>query len=136
MSFKKITIIYDKECPVCDKYCQIIRIKDCFGKVEIINARENIDYINKITNKKFDINKGMIVLLNNQLYFGFEAIHVLALISSRSGVINKLNYIIFSSKFLSKLLYPVLRFSRYLLLFIMGKKAINNINLNKKDNKI
>jgi hypothetical protein len=50
------------------------------------------------------------------------------LISSRSGVFNHINFWVFKSKTISKWTYPILRFFRNLLLKILGKTKINNLN--------
>ncbi|GHG71516.1 hypothetical protein GCM10010919_22890 [Alishewanella longhuensis] len=86
----------------------------------------------EITSKGLDIDQGMVLKMGRQLYYGADAVHALALISSRSGVINRLNYQIFKSKNVSVLLYPILRAIRILLLKVLRKTKINNLNI--KDN--
>ena len=31
MDRKEILLVYDKECPVCDNYCRLVRIKEAVG---------------------------------------------------------------------------------------------------------
>jgi hypothetical protein len=71
--------------------------------------------------------------MGGQLYYGADAIHTLALIGSRSGILNRLNYWLFKSKVISVALYPLLKASRNLLLKVLKKTKINN--LKKKSNK-
>ena len=86
-----------------------------------------------ITAQGFDIDQGMLLKLDKQLYYGADAIHILALISSRSGVFNRFNYWLFKSKDISHLLYPVLRFFRNLLLKILNKTKVNNLGVDGND---
>ena len=125
----KIFIIYDKECPACNKFCQIVRIRESVGDLVLINARDKNNIMNDITERGLDINQGMILKMDEQLYYGSDAIHALALLSSRSVIFNRFNYWLFKSKTLSRLLYPVLRFFRNLLLKLLNKTKINNLGI-------
>ncbi|MDH3693043.1 MAG: DUF393 domain-containing protein, partial [Gammaproteobacteria bacterium] len=96
-----ILLIYDKECPACDNYCQFVRIRDSVGTLKQIDATESSAVMDEITAMGLDIDQGMVLKMSDQLYYGADAIHVLALISSRSGFFNRLNYWMFRSKYLS-----------------------------------
>ena len=128
MTREEIFLIYDKECPACNNYCQVVRIRKSVGDLKIIDAREKSEVMDEITRKGLDIDQGMVLMMGGQMYYGADAIHALALISSRSGVFNRLNYWMFKSKTVSRVLYPILRFFRNLLLKILGKTKINNLN--------
>jgi len=104
-----------------------VKVRETVGELEIINARENSEVMEEITALGLDIDQGMVLKMDGQLYYGSDAIHTLSLISSRSGVFNRVNYWLFKSKILSKLLYPVLRFFRNILLRVLGKPKINNL---------
>ena len=132
MTDKQILLIYDKECPVCHFYCQIVRIRQSVGQLVLIDARENPAVLQEISAIGLDIDQGMVLKMDGQLYYGADAIHLLALLSGRSGVFNRLNYWLFSSKRVAAILYPILRSCRNLLLKILGKTKINN--LKQEDN--
>ena len=133
MSDEEILLVYDKECPACDNYCQVIRIRETVGRLKIVNARDNSDVMQEITAKGLDIDQGMVLKMGDQLFYGADAIHALALISSKSGLLNRLNYWMFKSKRVSALLYPILRACRNLLLKVLGKTKINNLNYDKNE---
>lgn len=123
----EVLLVYDKQCPACDAYCRLVRIRDTVGDLRIVNARERSEVMDEITAHGFDIDQGMVLKMGGRLYYGADAIHALALISSRSGFFNRLNYRMFSSAGGAALLYPVLRFFRNLLLKILGRTKINNL---------
>lgn len=129
MGKEEILLVYDKECPVCDSYCQAIRISESVGELKIVNARENSAVMKEITEQDLDIDQGMVLKMGGELYYGSNAIHALALISNHSGIFNRLNYWVFKSKALAHILYPVLRFFRNLLLKVLGKSKINNLRI-------
>lgn len=134
MSREEILLVYDRECPACNAYCQIVQIRKSVGELKIVDARENSDVLKEITAQGMDIDQGMVLKMGDQLYYGSDAINALALIGSRSGIFNRLNYWIFKSKTLSKILYPVLRSCRNLLLKILGKSKINNLGIENNQN--
>ena len=133
MSGGEILLVYDKECPVCDNYCRSVRVRDSVGKLKLIDARESSEVMGEITSAGLDIDQGMVLKMGDVLYYGADAIHTLALIGSPSGVFNRLNYWIFRSRALSRNLYPVLRFFRNLLLKVLRKTKINNLQQEDND---
>lgn len=133
MTANEILLIYDKECPACDYYCNLVRVRESVGELKIVNARESSDVMNEITAMELDIDQGMVLKLDGQIYYGPDAIHVLSLIGTRSGFFNRLNYWLFRSKILSKILYPVLKACRNLLLKILGVTKINNLRVSGND---
>ena len=133
MDCEEILLVYDKECPACDNYCRMVRIKESVGKLKIVNARGSSKVMEEITASGLDIDQGMVLKIGGQLYYGADAIHAIALISSRSGIFNRLNYWLFKSKTLSRVLYPVLRYFRNLLLKILDKTKINNLGIENNE---
>jgi predicted DCC family thiol-disulfide oxidoreductase YuxK len=127
MSREQILLVYDKECPACNNYCQVVRIRQDIGDLKLVDAREDSEVMREITAQGLDIDQGMVLKMGGRLYYGSDAIHALALISSRSGLFNRMNYWIFKSRTLSAILYPVLRTCRNLLLKLLGVTKINNL---------
>ena len=90
MSRPEILLVYDKECPACNAYCQFVSVRDTVGDLKIVDAREDSEILREITAKGLDIDQGMVLKFEDQLYYGSDAIHALALISSRSGIFNRI----------------------------------------------
>ncbi len=128
MKREEILLVYDRECPACNAYCQLVDIRESAGDLRIVDARESSQVMDEITSRGLDIDQGMVLKQGGQLYYGADAINALALIGSRSGIFNRINYWAFRSKLVSSFLYPVLRFLRNLLLKILRKTKINNLN--------
>ena len=130
---RDILLVYDKECPACNYYCQLARIKASVGNLRLVDAREPSDTMSRITAAGLDIDQGMVLMLDDEIYYGADAIQMLALLSSRSGVFNRLAYHVFRSKRIAGILYPILRTCRNFLLKLLRRTKINNLNLH--DNK-
>lgn len=123
-----VVLVYDRECPVCSAYVRMMRIRNDIGRLELVNARESSPIMDEITAAGLNIDQGMVLKMNNRLYFGADAIHMLSLISTRFGWFNRLNHGIFGSPTLSKMLYPVARGGRNLLLKLLGRTRIDNLD--------
>ena len=123
----KVVVVYDYECPACDYYCHMLRIKNSIGEIQLVDARVSSEFLDEITARGLDIDQGMVVIVDDNWYYGADAIHVISLMSSRSGLFNRFNYWVFKSRWLSRLFYPVLRYFRKVLLKILGKTKINNL---------
>ena len=133
MSKQQLYLIYDKGCPACNYYCQFVRIRESVGELKLINAREHSDFMDEISGKGLDIDQGMVLKMGDQIFYGSNAIHILSLISTGNGFFNRINYWIFKSEKRASVIYPVLRFFRNLLLKILGKSKINNLELDGND---
>ncbi len=128
MKTANIVLVYDHDCPVCHQYCRVISIKQAAGSMTILNARDNPPIMGEIKRLGIDMDQGFVLKIGNKFYHGADAIHTLALLSTRTGAFNRINYLIFKSKTLSRFLYPVLKTGRRLLLIILRKPKLNNLS--------
>ena len=128
-----VLVVYDKQCPACDYYCNMVRIKESVGRVVLVDARDGGPVMEEITARGLDIDQGMVVKVGSELYYGSDAINVLALMGTNKGFFNRLAYWSFRSRTLARVLYPVLRACRNLLLKIRGKTKINNLGIGGND---
>jgi len=128
-----LLLVYDKDCPACNNYCQMVRIRESVGELQLVDARDPSPVMDEISAAGLDIDDGMVLKMNDQLYYGADAIHALSLISSRSGVFNRLAYWVFKSRRVSQVLYPILRFGRLVLLKLLRRSKINNLNVTGND---
>ena len=133
MPDNEILLVYDKQCPACNYYCQMVRIRQSVVELRLVDAREPSEIMDEITVAGLDIDQGMVLKMGDAIYYGSDAIHMLSLIGSPSGIFNRINYWAFRSKPVSRILYVVLRFFRNFLLKILGKTKINNLNVEGND---
>jgi predicted DCC family thiol-disulfide oxidoreductase YuxK len=132
-SGREILLVYDGECPLCNAYCKVARIRESLGTLKLIDARESSDVRDEMTAKGLDIDQGMALKVGDSLYYGSDAIFTLSLMSSRLGVFNRFNYWLFGSQRRAHLLYPLLRSCRNLLLKLLRRSKINNLGLPGND---
>ncbi len=121
-------LIYDGECPICSHAAKVIKIRQAVGKMEIINARENHPLVIEAKKQGYDLDKGIVIKYQGKSYYGKEAMHLLAMLGSPVGVLNKINVFLFKSKFLLAIFYPIFKFIRRCLLLVIGVKPIKPDN--------
>lgn len=119
-----LKIVYDGDCPFCARYVRFIRLKDTLGAVDLVDARSDDPAVEQVRATGVDLNDGMALIDGNRIFFGDECIHRLALMSTPSGMFNRINASVFRSPTLSKLLYPVLKTGRAITLRLMGRTPI------------
>lgn len=121
----KIYLIYDDDCLLCRQSAKALRLKKAVGQLATINARSHHPLVKEAIQKGYDLNEGIIVKYNDQFYYGTDAIHVLALLSTPVGIFNRLNSLIFRHTLSAKLLYPFFKTIRKLLLIIRKTPKIH-----------
>ncbi len=113
-------IIYDGACPFCSSYISHLRLQRAVDQITYLNARHEDGRLNTYIQAGYDFDEGMVVVIDQQVYAGADAIHVLTLHSSSSDMFNRLNYWIFKNAALAKILYPCLKFGRRCALIVLG----------------
>jgi predicted DCC family thiol-disulfide oxidoreductase YuxK len=129
----EILLVYDRECPACDTYCRLVEVQPSAGRLTLVDARDRTPVMEEITKAGLDIDQGMVVKMDGKIYYGSDAIHALALISSRLGFFNTLSHYAFRSRKAAHMLYPPLRACRNLLLKVLGRTKINNLRVEGND---
>lgn len=125
----EVWLVYDGECPVCTTYCKYIRIRQAVGQLHLVDARQPGELMDEITAAGLDIDQGMVVKFKSAIYYGSDAVHMLTLLSSPSGVFNRLNYYVFSTRLGARVVYPVCKAFRAVLLKVLGIKYIENLKV-------
>lgn len=119
-----IWIVYDGECPFCTNYVKYMKLKQSLGPVQLVNARAGGEVVARVVAEGYDLNEGMALVDGETIHHGAACMNRLALMSTRSDMLNRINASIFRSPTLSRVLYPVLRAGRNATLFLMGRKRI------------
>lgn len=123
---EQLWLVYDEECPFCSSYVKYVRLQENFGKLNLVDARKGGELVESIKKQGYDLNEGMVLKFQDRYYHGADCINMLALMSTRSGLFNRVNAVIFKNATVSNILYPVLRAGRNLTLKILGKKKLED----------
>ena len=119
-----IWVVYDGECPFCSSYVLLYRLRALAGQVHLIDARSDHPLVEAIRHQGFDLDEGMAVAFGGRIYWGAEAMNVLALLGGDGTIFNRLNRLLFHRIGLARLLYPILVRGRMLTLRLLGRQRI------------
>ena len=123
----RVEVVYDKECPICEFYCQRIDIRESAGELVRVDARDDSEIMSEISALGLDIDEGMVVRVGDELHYGADAIHELAKLGTEKDFVNNAARLGFGSRRVARLLYPFFKFLRNLLLKMLGRSRINNL---------
>lgn len=125
-----IKIFYDGDCPFCNRYVQLLRLRESHGLPELIDLRLHTSNLRRFTELGLNPDQGIVVLVGDQQYFGDRAMHVLAELSTPHTGFNRINRFLFCRRWTARLIYPVLRAGRSIVLSLMGRRPLVE---NRKD---
>jgi predicted DCC family thiol-disulfide oxidoreductase YuxK len=117
-------LVYDGDCPFCTRFVRYTRLRDSVGPLAMIDSRSGGPEVEEVCRLGFDLDQGMVLKLQGAFYHGAASVHVLALLSTRSGWFNRSLHVVFRSPMAARLLYPVLRSGRNLTLFLLGRRQL------------
>ncbi|MXU65350.1 DCC1-like thiol-disulfide oxidoreductase family protein [Oceanomicrobium pacificus] len=119
-----IDIVYDGECPFCSAYVRMVRLRDAVGPVRLIDARSDDPLVQELKAAGYDLDEGMAVRLDGRIYHGDECMHLLAMMTTRSGLFNRALRVAFRSERAARILYPPLVLGRNTTLRLLGRSKI------------
>ena len=125
-----VTLIYDGECPVCTAYS--CNVDAGAADVRRVNARTMTPEVKRAVEAGFDLDEGMVVLHNGELYHGADAMHRMALLAPSAGIRNRLNRLMFGNLAVARAIYPGLRAGRNFLLRLLGRQKIGSLDKQAK----
>lgn len=113
-------LVYDGDCPFCANYVQLLKLRERWPDLELVNARENAGHhaVERVRRAGLKIDEGMALVSDSGIAHGADSIHALA----RQG--GMLNAILFSGRRRSRVLYPALRTGRNLALKLLGRRKL------------
>ena len=118
---QKLTLYYDKQCPFCTKYANLLKLKENF-EITLKDARENLNEISVLC-KNLDINDGFIVIYKNDCFQGAKALEFLNRAVDKTTILGKLHFFFAYENIFSKFLYKTLFILRKIALFILRKDS-------------
>ena len=121
MMTSNFTFIYDGECPFCNHFAELLEIKSKINNIKILDGRKNLSIIRSLLEKGYDLDKGAILLNDDDIFHGANAINVICKeVNNPSGNLLKILSSVFKSNKRTKLLFPFLLRARRFALISKG----------------
>ena len=115
------TFIYDGECPFCNHFAELLEIKSKITNIKILDGRKNLTLIKSLLDKGYDLDKGAILLKDEKIYHGSEAINMICKrINNPTSSLLLLLSRVFKSNKRTKLFFPLLVRARRFALISKG----------------
>ena len=129
MNNRSIYFIYDSECPICKYAAEALRIKQDYGELILISARNEPEHplIKQINLLNMDLDEGMVIYDEDQYYHGKDALKFMSKYADTKDIFNISNKLFYGSTFLNKLIYPNMRAIRNLLIRRKNITPIDNL---------
>ncbi len=115
------TFIYDGECPFCNHFAELLEIKSRITNIEILDGRRNLTLIKSLIEKGYDLDKGAILLKDDEIFHGADAINIICKkINNPSSNLLALLSKVFKSNKRTKVIFPFLVRARRFALISKG----------------
>ena len=124
----QVEIVYDARCPACDLYFRLQRLEACGVPVRFIDARTHPEEVRRYSGRGIDLDRDFVLRVGDAEYAGADAARVLACLGARRSLARRMNFLLFRSRAMAHLIYPVLRGGRRLLLRILGRPPIRPVD--------
>ncbi|MEZ0260514.1 MAG: DCC1-like thiol-disulfide oxidoreductase family protein [Alphaproteobacteria bacterium] len=115
----KVEILYDAECPVCAGYCE--RIKQ--DNIALVDARQAGPLLEEITRLGLDIDEGMVVKKDGQIFYGSEAMREIVKVKQAS----RIERLLFGAKPVAAAVYAFCKSVRNVVLWLLAIDKIENL---------
>jgi len=116
MSEPATIVVYDGECPFCRSFVGLMRLRAAVGAVTLVDAREGGEIARKLVAEGYDLDAGMVVRFGGRIYFGAEAVALLATLTDAPTRLARALASLLRSPRRAALLYPVMTAGRRLVL--------------------
>ena len=117
----KYTFIYDGECPFCNHFAELLEIKSKLKNIKILDGRKNLTLIKSLLDKGYDLDKGAILLKNEEIFHGAEAINTICKqINNPSSSLLLILSRVFKSNERTNVIFPLLVIARRFALISKG----------------
>ena len=115
------TFIYDGECPFCNHFAELLEIKSEITNIKILDGRKNLTLIKSLLNIGYDLDKGAILMKDDDIFHGADAINTICKkINTPSSNLLLLLSRVFKSNKRTKVIFPLLVRARRFALISKG----------------
>ena len=123
-SQSRVDIIYDGDCPFCSAFVKLVRLRETFGDVRLIDARDAESALISDLRQRYALDDGFVAIHNGKEYYGAQALEFLSLATSDSGIARFLmRSPLFRGRF-GGALYPVMVKGRKFALRLLGRRLM------------
>jgi predicted DCC family thiol-disulfide oxidoreductase YuxK len=119
-------LLYDGDCPVCSAYVAMSRLRQLYPSLRVMSARSEPALVVALRRKGYEINEGMVLSLDGTIFFGADAMRMIASLGRLSPSLWRRAVLALTGAApWSRPLYPWLNRGRQVLLRMLGRRPID-----------
>src|SRR5262245_46354349 len=119
-------LLYDGECPACSAYVAMSRLRQLYPSLRVMSARSEPALVVALRRKGYEINEGMVLSLDGTIFFGADAVRMIASLGRLSPSLWRRAVLAFTGAApWSRPLYPWLNRGRRVLLRMLSRRPID-----------
>ena len=123
---RNAVIVYDGGCPFCTAYVSYVRLRDSAGPVQLLDARQGGEWVRLTERLGLDLDQGMVLFFGGNAYHGGDCMHMIAVLSSPSGLFNRVSAALLRRRRVARFIYPALRGARNVSLRLLGRRRLSS----------
>jgi hypothetical protein len=108
---------------------RLLALREAVGPVELIDARSGDPRLRAYESAGYDLNEGMLFEYNGTVYFGADAVNILATLSTPVSTFNRINGALLSKQLVARFFYPMFKFCRTITLKLRRVPKISGPNM-------
>jgi predicted DCC family thiol-disulfide oxidoreductase YuxK len=119
-------LLYDGDCPVCSMYVAMSRLRQLHPSLRVVSARSEHALVAELRREGYEINEGMVLSLDGTIYFGADAMRMIASLGRRSPSLwRRAALALTGTAPWARPLYPWLNRGRQVLLRMLSRHPID-----------
>jgi predicted DCC family thiol-disulfide oxidoreductase YuxK len=119
-----VSVVYDGDCPFCASFVKMIKLKDAFGAVRLVDARESELEVIQDLRTRYQLDDGFVLIHDGREYYGAEALEFISVATSDSALSRLLMRLPFFRGRMGRFTYPILVKGRKLALRLIGRRLM------------
>jgi predicted DCC family thiol-disulfide oxidoreductase YuxK len=123
-SLSGVDIIYDGDCPFCTSFVKMVRLREAFGTVTLVDARGKDTALISDLRSRYRLDDGFVIIHDGREYFGADALEFISIATSDSSMSRFLMRNPLFKGRLGRVTYPVLVKGRKLALRLLGRRLM------------
>ena len=129
-----VWFLYDGACPMCSAVAVALRIREEYGELHLLDARQNRNdalYI-EATRRGLDLDEGVVIYVDGRFHHGAEVLTFMSRFGDPGNAMMGVSKLAFRWRPLAELIYPWLRAGRNRLIRRRGVAPIDNLDLGEE----
>jgi predicted DCC family thiol-disulfide oxidoreductase YuxK len=121
---KSVSIVYDGECPFCSSFVKMVKLRDVFGAVTLVDARAGESKLIQDLRARYRLDDGFVLIHDGREYYGADALEFISVATSDTALSRFLMRMPVFRGRMGRVAYPILVKGRKLALRLLRRRLM------------